>query len=234
MNAMCIKLHTFIYYGSPYAEPMARGQKEPIRRRTLTREKVVDAAIDIIDELGWDPLSMTSLSARLEVVTASLYNHVRNLDDVRGAVQVRTMAELGAHLRETAMGRTGVDGLRALVDAHRAWATEHPHRYRTLTTSPVDRAAFISAALDANTALRTMLASCGVPPEDTLDAAVSIFAAMHGFVMLVNTDFLGDELDLDSIYESVLRGALSGVGCVEETSSASSSRDHGGAVSWSR
>lgn len=213
---------------------MARGQKEPIRRRTLTREKVVDAAIDIIDELGWDPLSMTSLSARLEVVTASLYNHVRNLDDVRGAVQVRTMAELGAHLRETAMGRTGVDGLRALVDAHRVWATEHPHRYRTLTTSPVDRDAFISAALDANTALRTMLASCGVPREDTLDAAVSIFAAMHGFVMLVNTDFLGDELDLDSIYESVLRGALSGVGCVEETSSASSSKDHGGAVSWSR
>jgi AcrR family transcriptional regulator len=213
---------------------MARGQKEPIRRRTLTREKVVDAAIDIIDELGWDPLSMTSLSARLEVVTASLYNHVRNLDDVRGAVQVRTMAELGAHLRETAMGRTGVAGLRALVDAHRAWATEHPHRYRTLTTSPVDRDAFISAALDANVALRTMLESCGVPPEDTLDAAVSIFAAMHGFVMLVNTDFLGDELDLDSIYESVLRGALSGVGCVEETSSASSSRDHGGAVSWSR
>jgi AcrR family transcriptional regulator len=213
---------------------MARGQKEPIRRRTLTREKVVDAAIDIIDELGWGPLSMTSLSARLEVVTASLYNHVRNLDDVRGAVQVRTMAELGAHLRETAMGRTGVAGLRALVDAHRAWATEHPHRYRTLTTSPVDRDAFISAALDANVALRTMLESCGVPPEDTLDAAVSIFAAMHGFVMLVNTDFLGDELDLDSIYESVLRGALSGVGCVEETSSASSSRDHGGAVSWSR
>jgi AcrR family transcriptional regulator len=213
---------------------MARGQKEPIRRRTLTREKVVDAAIDIIDELGWDPLSMTSLSARLEVVTASLYNHVRNLDDVRGAVQVRTMAELGAHLRETAMGRTGVDGLRALVDAHRAWATEHPHRYRTLTTSPFDRDAFISAALDANMALRTMLESCGVSPEDTLDAAVSIFAAMHGFVMLVNTDFLGDELDLDSIYESVLRGALSGVGCVEETSSASSSRDHGGAVSWSR
>ncbi len=217
MNVMCIKLHTFIYYGSPYAEPMARGQKEPIRRRTLTREKVVDAAIDIIDELGWDPLSMTSLSARLEVVTASLYNHVRNLDDVRGAVQVRTMAELGAHLRETAMGRTGVDGLRALVDAHRAWATEHPHRYRTLTTSPVDRDAFISAALDANMALRTMLESCGVPPEDTLDAAVSIFAAMHGFVMLVNTDFLGDELDLDSIYESVLRGALSSIEWPERT-----------------
>jgi len=196
---------------------MAKGQNGPIRRRTLTRDKVVDAAIEIIDELGWESLSMTSLSARLNVVTASLYNHVRNLEDIRGAVQVRTMAELGAHLREIAMGRSGPDGLRALVDAHRVWATEHPHRYQTLTTSPVDRDAFISAALDANTALRTMLASCGLPPEDTLDAAVSIFAAMHGFVMLVNTDFLGDELDLDSIYESVLRGALSTVGWPERT-----------------
>lgn len=46
---------------------------------------------------------------------------------------------------------------------------------------------------------------------------MSIFAAMHGFVMLVNTDFLGDELDLDSIYESVLRGALSSVGWPERT-----------------
>jgi hypothetical protein len=131
------------------------------------------------------------------------------------------MTELGAHLREIAMGRTGPDGLRALVDAHRAWATAHPHRYQTLTTSPVDRDAFISAALDANTALRTMLASCGLPPEDTLDAAVSVFAAMHGFVMLVNTDFLGNELDLDAIYESVLRGALSSVGWPERTSTRS-------------
>ncbi|MFC9552195.1 TetR/AcrR family transcriptional regulator [Rhodococcus sp. NPDC056960] len=196
---------------------MAKGQNGPIRRRTLTRDKVVDAAIGIIDEHGWEALSMTSLSAALNVVTASLYNHVRNLDDIRGAVQVRTMAELGGRLRETAMGRSGPDGLRALLDAHRAWATDHPHRYRTLTTAPVDRDAFISAALDANTALRTMLASCGLPPENTLDSAVSIFAAMHGFVMLVNTDFLGDELDLDVIYESVLRGALSSVGGPERT-----------------
>ncbi|MFZ2178108.1 MAG: TetR/AcrR family transcriptional regulator [Rhodococcus sp. (in: high G+C Gram-positive bacteria)] len=196
---------------------MTKGARPPIRRRTLTRDKVVDAAVEIVDEIGWEALSMTNLSARLGVVTASLYNHVRNLDDVRGAVQVRTMTELGAHLREVAMGRTGPDGLRALVDAHRAWATGHPRRYQALTTAPVDRDAFLSAALDANMALRSMLASCGLPPEDTLDAAVSMFAAMHGFVMLVNSDFLGDEMDLETIYESVLRGALSGVERPERT-----------------
>ncbi len=92
---------------------MADDNSRPVRRRTLTRDKVVAAALGIVDELGWEQLTMSTLSSRLGIVTASLYNHVRNLDDVRATVQIRAMSDLGAHLREVAMGRSGVDGLRA-------------------------------------------------------------------------------------------------------------------------
>ncbi|MBF0663094.1 TetR/AcrR family transcriptional regulator, partial [Rhodococcus sp. (in: high G+C Gram-positive bacteria)] len=78
---------------------MARDNSRPVRRRTLTREKVVATALDIVEELGWEQLTMSTLSARLGIVAASLYNHVRNLDDVRSAVQVRAMTDLGLHLR---------------------------------------------------------------------------------------------------------------------------------------
>lgn len=189
---------------------MADDNSRPVRRRTLTRDKVVAAALGIVDELGWEQLTMSALSSRLEIVTASLYNHVRNLDDVRATVQIRAMSDLGAHLREVAMGRSGVDGLRALIDAHHTWAVEHPRRYEALTTAPVDRDGLLAAALDANVALRTMLASCGVPEEETLEAAVGMFAALHGFAALRSSGFLGDELDLDRIYETVVRGVLTG------------------------
>ncbi len=132
---------------------MARDNSRPIRRRTLTRDKVIDAAIDAVDEAGWEQLSMSTLSGRLGIVAASLYNHVRGLDDVRAAVQARAMTDLGIHLREVAMGRSGRDGLRALIDAHRSWATTHPRRYQALTTAPVDRDSLITAGLDANAAL---------------------------------------------------------------------------------
>ncbi|MEZ7237839.1 TetR/AcrR family transcriptional regulator [Rhodococcus sp. GXMU-t2271] len=182
--------------------------KRPVRRRNLSREKVIDAALAVVDESGWEQLTMSTLAGRLGIVTASLYNHVRGLDDVRGEIQVRTMTDLGARLREVAMGRSGPEGLRALIDAHRAWAAEHPHRYQALTAEPSNRSALLAAALDANSALRSMLASCGVPEEDTLEAAVSLFTAMHGFAVIVRSGFLGDELDLDRIYENVVAGAL--------------------------
>lgn len=184
---------------------------ESIRRRNLTRDKVIGAALDIVDESGWDELSMAGLSSRLGIVAASLYNHVRNLDDVRNAVQVDAMADLGAHMRSAAMGRSGLGGVRALMDAHRQWATVHPHRYQALTMAPTNPRSLIPAALDVNDAVRAVLASCGLPNSETFDAAVSLFAAMHGFAVLVNTNFIGAGLDRDRIYAAVVRGALAGI-----------------------
>lgn len=181
------------------------------RRRTLTREKVITGALEIVDEGGWDALSMASLSSRLGIVAASLYNHVRNLDDVRSAVQIAAMTDLGIHLRNAAMGRSGLAGLRALMDEHRSWATTNRYRYQALTMTPNDPHASMSAALDVNEAVRAMLLSCGIPQRETFGAAVGLFAAMHGFAALVNTNFIGAELDQDRIYEAVARGALAGI-----------------------
>ncbi|WP_072815400.1 TetR/AcrR family transcriptional regulator [Rhodococcus zopfii] len=190
---------------------MARDNERPVRRRTLTRDKVIDAALAVVDEHGWEQLTMSTLATRVGVTGASLYNHVRGLDDVRSEVQIRTMAALGDRLREEAMGRSGIDGLRKLIAAYRSWTVENHRHYRALTTAPIDRAALMAAALDANTALRAVLVSYGVPEEDSLDTAVALFAAVHGFAMIEGTGFLGDDMDLDHIFETVVDGALSAI-----------------------
>lgn len=171
--------------------------------------------MDLVDENGWEELSMSACAERLGVVTPSLYNHVRNLDDLRVAVQVAAMASLGEHLSSVAMGRSGPNGLRALMDAHRHWAASHPRRYQALTAASSDPEAVITAAMRVNDAVRAVLASCGLSPDETFDAAVSLFAAMHGFSALVNSGFIGAGLDRDGIYESVVRGALAGISATE-------------------
>lgn len=190
---------------------MARDNARPVRRRTLTRDKVIDAALAVVDEHGWDQLTMSTLANRVGVVGASLYNHVRGLDDVRSEVQIRTMAALGARLREEAMGRSGIDGLRCLIAAYRAWTVDNHRRYQALTATPIDRAALMASALDANIALRAMLVSCGVPEEDSLDTTVALFAAVHGFAMIEGTGFLGNEMDLDRIFGMVVDNALAAI-----------------------
>lgn len=51
-------------------------------RVSLTRQRVLDAAIEIVDREGLDALSMRKLGTRLGVEAMSLYKHVANKDAV--------------------------------------------------------------------------------------------------------------------------------------------------------
>src|SRR5437016_2114648 len=55
---------------------------EEEKQRGLTRERLVDAALELINEEGLEGLSMRALADRLEVKAASLYWHVRDLREL--------------------------------------------------------------------------------------------------------------------------------------------------------
>src|SRR5438552_19197077 len=55
-----------------------RVSPEEERPHGLTRDRLVEAALGLINEEGLDGLSMRALAERLEVKAASLYWHVRD------------------------------------------------------------------------------------------------------------------------------------------------------------
>lgn len=52
------------------------------RRQTLTRERILAAALALLDEVGLDGLTMRRLAERLEVQAGALYRHVRDKDEL--------------------------------------------------------------------------------------------------------------------------------------------------------
>ena len=61
----------------PYDPDMATQTRE-----TLTRDRIIDAAVAYADANGIESLSMRKLGATLDVEAMSLYNHVANKDDI--------------------------------------------------------------------------------------------------------------------------------------------------------
>ncbi|GIJ09729.1 TetR/AcrR family transcriptional regulator [Micromonospora andamanensis] len=59
------------------AEPTRTRRKPP-----LTRERIVGAAVDLLDEHGTEGLTMRSLAQRLDVTATALYWHVKTKEDV--------------------------------------------------------------------------------------------------------------------------------------------------------
>jgi TetR/AcrR family tetracycline transcriptional repressor len=64
------------------------------RRRGLSRARVVDAALELVDEQGLAAVTMRALAARLGVEAMSLYRHVENRDKLFDAVVDRIVNEL--------------------------------------------------------------------------------------------------------------------------------------------
>jgi AcrR family transcriptional regulator len=58
----------------------------PVRQASLTRERVVAAALGVLDDEGLDGLSMRRLAAELDVGTMTLYGYFRDKDELLDAV----------------------------------------------------------------------------------------------------------------------------------------------------
>jgi AcrR family transcriptional regulator len=73
---------------------MAKQSKTRTRRRPLSRERVLRAAIKLADEGGIEALSMRKLAKELGVEAMSLYNHVANKGDVLDGIVDTALAEI--------------------------------------------------------------------------------------------------------------------------------------------
>src|SRR5690242_21918062 len=56
-------------------------EDRPVKPR-LTRERIVEAAMQVMSEQGYDALSMRSLARALDTAPASLYAHVASREEV--------------------------------------------------------------------------------------------------------------------------------------------------------
>ena len=64
------------------ARPSTTSDRTTARRRPLSRDRVLRAAIRLADEGGLESLSMRRLGQALRVEAMSLYKHVANKDDL--------------------------------------------------------------------------------------------------------------------------------------------------------
>jgi AcrR family transcriptional regulator len=172
-------------------------------RKRLDRELVLSTAEELVDRDGWTQLTMTALASELGVKAPALYNHVPNLEALRGELQNRFFHALAEKLNRSAMGRSGPTAMRALAVAFRQFAREHPGRYDLAVREAVDGDSFEVAALEAGRALWAVIASYGIS-EDAVELQLSAFAALHGVVVLENAHFFPPTIDIDLVFEQVL------------------------------
>ncbi len=92
----------------------------------------------LVDEIGFERLTMGLLAQRLQVKTPSLYKHVTSQADLTHRIAVLAATELGDTLRDATQGVAGGDALAAAARALRTYVKEHPGRYAAVSGARPD------------------------------------------------------------------------------------------------
>ncbi|WP_084957402.1 TetR-like C-terminal domain-containing protein [Thermoactinospora rubra] len=176
-------------------------------RAGLSQEAVVDLALQAVDEGGPTALTLAAVAARAGVAIPSLYKHVRNLAELRALVSVRIMNELSDLLTEAVLGRSGDEAVRALMEAWRAYAVRHPHRYAAIIQAPDPATAQAGERLIG--ILLATLRAYGLHGSAAVHAVRCLRAMAHGFGVLEASGAFGLPEKLDDSYDLLVRMAIS-------------------------
>ena len=98
----------------------------PARRLPLSRERIAEAALELIDDEGLESFSMRRLGARLGVEAMALYHHFPSKGDLLDAVMDRLLDEVKLPAPGT---QPPLQRLRECIRSYRGCAIRHPRAF---------------------------------------------------------------------------------------------------------
>ncbi|MGO1627272.1 MAG: TetR/AcrR family transcriptional regulator [Microbacterium sp.] len=140
----------------------------------LSRDRIVEAAIDLADEGGLEVVTMSRVAANLEAGAMSLYRHVAGKEDLLVAMVERVTSDFSYPDRD------GLDWrgcMHALAEQDRA--SFHAHPWMLVATATVTPP-FGTASLAAMEWALDVLEAVGIPSADAARAIMTINNYVQG------------------------------------------------------
>jgi AcrR family transcriptional regulator len=154
------------------------------RRQSLTRPRVVRAALRLVDEKGLDALTMRALASELEVSPMALYNHVHDKDELVDLMVDLMLGEVDCTPSPGA--ENWATQLRDLVCSYHRALSAHPQLARVYSS----RVCLGPHGLTIIERVLQLLLHAGFPPATAADAFFALYTYTVGFHQMGEVDAL--------------------------------------------
>lgn len=160
-------------------------------KKGLSHDAIMDAAVQLVEEKGYDNFSLRELAGRLGVQPASLYNHIKGIDEINEAVAIHASQMLHTALTEAMSGK---EKDAAFIDgayAYRKFAEEHRELYKALIHIPsINDEQIHKASFYSFEPLREVVKCYGLEKPATIHFVRTLRSFIHGFVELIGNGLM--------------------------------------------
>jgi AcrR family transcriptional regulator len=180
-----------------------------VPRVGLNKERVVEEAEQLADEVGLPQLTLAAVAERLGVRQPSLYKHIDGMAGLQRSISIRAKVELAGVLARASVGRSGGDAIHSMSEAYRNWALAHPGRYEAAQWAPAPGDVEDEAASSTVVQIcADVLAAYDLHGDDSIDAIRAFRSMLHGFVTLESSGGFGLPVDVDRSFDRLVRGLV--------------------------
>jgi len=179
----------------------------------LTRARIVDEAVALVEQSGHEKLSLRGLAATLGVTAPALYDHLRSKDEVLQAVAAMGYQGLEAAYDE--VEGPAIKRVRERALAYVRFARDNPELFRLMF---MFRPQAVAIELDNELSAATIVFDAAV--EDVVAAiadgdlvdrdpqhlGLTLWASMHGVATIATTAAPIAEAVADDVIDALLTG----------------------------
>jgi len=193
------------------------------------KQKILDNALSLMCEDGFESLSMRKLSARLGMTAANIYNYYTNKDELYLMIQTNGFQMLVDRFTEISTSKLPpFKKLYAMMRAYVDFGIQNPDYYEIMFSRNTPKYADYrntpmepTASIEKKTALQVADITCrtiieysdqsnaAITSDEALYITITIWSTLHGIVNLYNSRVLQEVIEpVDTLIEKLLNDLL--------------------------
>lgn len=179
-------------------------------RQGLTRADIVSAAVALIESEGLHRFSLRELASRLHIKAASLYNHIRNMDELYTEVGYYAISELKEAQLAAIAGKRRAEAVEALADAYYRFGKARPELYKVILSLPmVKNDAIHRAGFDIVEPIMAAMGGYRLTEEQKMHLQRVFRSILHGFISQEEAGcFRHYPVDVSGSFKLAVRGLI--------------------------
>lgn len=181
-------------------------------REPLHRDRVIEAAAELVDRDGLDNVTLTQIAKELGVRQPALYRHVESYQDLVRSLSLKGRELLGRAMADAAIGVAGDEAVAAIGHAWRRVTRDHPGLYTATDRYPCIGDDELEQAVERIVEVIAMsLSSFDLGDENRAHAARTLRSAFHGFSHIEMCDGHPHSLDVDDTFDHMIELLCAGI-----------------------
>ena len=180
-------------------------------RIALNQDKIVEATIALAGEIGLENVSFPRLAEHFGIKAPSLYNHFKNMKEVRLATAIHLQKILNRELTQAMIGRTPLEALRAYAVTYRNFSERYAPVYGLVNLiHQTDDPELIQLSIENITMVRRSLENFDLSAEEVLHMSRRYRSTLHGFTTLSQLGYFqtSENISRDDSFNYILESFL--------------------------